>query len=488
MTSPSPGSTARRCWRTTTRIPEVRFRESGAGGQAASSPRASSRTPRPTSRTRRIGWRSRRWRWCCRSSSGQRHGSHFYPDFAGVACSTNYYPVLDTRPEDGVALVALGLGRTAVDGERAVRLSPGRPLSLPQFATPETTLENAQRQFYALDLDRRADADSPATDPDSGIVRLDLEQAERGWDPGARRIDLLTRQRRRLRRHLAGGDPARDFGAAPQARIVSARALALAPARDREPRAELPGGDRVRSERESGARRPARVRACSRSVPWSSRPPPWTWTRFAPAPHPADFLSASTRALGHGRNRDVADVIYVRPDRFDRRSTAAIANEVGTLNAELVKEGRPYLLIGPGRWGTADPWLGIPVEWHQISGTGAMVETGLREVPVLPSEGTHFFQNLTALGIGYFTIPNGDPESFVDYDWLDAQPARRETRFLAPRPPRESARHPGRRPFAPRSHLRSGRLPPRRGVAPSEVLKDKQPATPRPGPAWRRRP
>ncbi len=96
-----------------------------------------------------------------------------------------------------------------------------------------------------------------------------------------------------------------------------------------------------------------------------------------------------------------------------------------------MKEGRPYLLIGPGRWGTADPWLGIPVEWHQISGTGAMVETGLREVPVLPSEGTHFFQNLTALGIGYFTIPNGDPESFVDYDWLDAQPARRETRFFA---------------------------------------------------------
>ena len=360
---------------------------------------------------------------------GQRHGGHFYPDFAGVACSTNYYPVLDTRPEDGVALVALGLGRTAVDGERAVRLSPGRPLSLPQFATPEATLENAQRQFYALDLARRVDGDSPATDPDSGIVRLDLDQAE---EDGTLALVGST--------YSPDNDAVYDGVSRAGIRLVT-----LAPLLKRE---SFPLARLLSHLLEIGSRAlsyPVEIEFAANVNPEHGGPPEFALLQIRPmvietAPvdldeirartTAADFLSASTRALGHGRNRDVADVIYVQPDRFDRRATAAIANEVGALNAELVKEGRPYLLIGPGRWGTADPWLGIPVEWHQISGTGVMVETGLREVPVLPSEGTHFFQNLTALGIGYFTIPNGDPESFVDFAWLDAQPAVRETRFL----------------------------------------------------------
>jgi hypothetical protein len=120
----------------------------------------------------------------------------------------------------------------------------------------------------------------------------------------------------------------------------------------------------------------------------------------------------------------------VRPETFDRGQTQAMAHEVGQLNRTLQDEGRPYLLIGPGRWGTSDRWLGIPVEWREISGVRAIVETDLEEVPVTPSEGTHFFQNLTSFGIGYFTVHRRSGGGWVDYDWLAGQPARGETTFL----------------------------------------------------------
>jgi CheY-like chemotaxis protein len=358
---------------------------------------------------------------------GRRHGPHFYPDFAGTACSTNYYPVLDTRPEDGVAMVALGLGRTVVEGGRAVRFCPGRPLVLPQFASPAATLESAQREFFALDL--RQQPSPGGGDPDLGMVHLDLEVAERDgtlaqiastYSPDNDAVyDGVSRTGVRLVTFA----PMLKRGTFPLPRILSyllglgARALSC----------------------------PVEIEYAVNLAPEHGGPPEFALLQLRPMVvhtaaadlaelrsrlQPAAFLCSSSRALGHSLTRDVRDVVYVRTDRFERKSTAAIANEVGSLNAELVKKGRPYLLIGPGRWGSADPWLGIPVEWSQISGAGTIVETGLKDVPVTPSEGTHFFQNLTSFGIGYFTIPNGDPESFVDFDWLDGRPASRETSFL----------------------------------------------------------
>ena len=142
------------------------------------------------------------------------------------------------------------------------------------------------------------------------------------------------------------------------------------------------------------------------------------------------ILCLSRQALGHGRVRDIRDVVLVRPDTFDRGQTEAIAVEVGKLNAHLQHAGRPYLLVGPGRWGTSDRWLGIPVEWHQINGASVIVETDLDDVPVQPSEGTHFFQNLTSFGIGYFTVHRGEGGGWVDHAWLDAQPAEETTTYL----------------------------------------------------------
>jgi hypothetical protein len=358
---------------------------------------------------------------------GRRHESYFYPDLAGAACSYNYYPVLGTSPEDGVALVALGLGKTVVDGERAVRFSPGRPRSMPQFSSAADYLENAQRDFYALDLGRRIG--HIHADADEAIVRLDLETAEAHGTLGPVAstysadndavYDGISRQGIRLVT-LA---PILKTEAFPLPRIL-AHLLAL--------------GSRLVSC-------PIEMEFAANLAPDHGGAPEFAFLQIRPmaiefatanidelagsVPR-EDVLAASSHALGQGRINDIVDVLYVRPEAFERSRTHAVAQEVGILNADLVRQGRPYLLIGPGRWGTSDPWLGIPVEWHQIAGTGAIIETDLGETPVTPSEGTHFFQNLTAFGIGYFNIHREDDESFVDYEWLAAQPVFKETAFI----------------------------------------------------------
>jgi hypothetical protein len=358
---------------------------------------------------------------------GRRHDTFFYPDIAGTACSFNYYPVLETTPEDGVALAALGLGQTVVDGGRAVRFAPGRPQSMPQFSSVADYLENAQREFYALDLSRRIE--HIHTDADEAIVRLDLQAAEAHGTLGAVAstyspdndavFDGISRQGIRL---VTLG-PILKTGAFPLPRIL-AHLLTL--------------GSRLMSC-------PVEIEYAVNLHPDREGPPELAFLQIRPMVIEAatanindligkissdEILAASSHALGHGRIRDIADIIYVRPEVFERGRTPVVAQEVGILNSDLVREGRPYLLIGPGRWGTSDPWLGIPVDWHQIAGTGAIIETDLSDTPVTPSEGTHFFQNLTAFGIGYFNIHRHDAQSFVDYDWLAAQPVLKETTFL----------------------------------------------------------
>jgi hypothetical protein len=322
----------------------------------------------------------------CPSEAGGRRYGRRLPDVGGTACP-NYYPVLDTASEDGVAVVALGLGKTVVDGERSVRFSPGRPQSLPQFSSARDCLENAQRDFYALDLNHH-----PArlgTDPNEAFARLDLEAAEEHgtltqvastYSPDNDAVyDGISRSGIRLVTFA----PMLKSASFPLARALS-YLLAL--------------GSRALSC-------PIEMEFAANLKPEHGGPPELAFLQLRPMVIEAaavdldavlgridrsDLLCSSTRALGHGHVREISDVVYVRPERFDRSLTATIAREVGALNAELAREGRLYLLIGPGRWGTADPWLGIPVEWHQISASGAIVETDLGDLAVTPSEGTHF--------------------------------------------------------------------------------------------------
>ncbi len=358
---------------------------------------------------------------------GRRHGRWFYPDFAGVARSYNYYPILGTTAEEGVALVALGFGKTVVDGERAIRFSPGRPQSLPQLSSTADILENAQRQFYALDLAR--ETGPTVEDPDDGgLVRLDLEQAEKDgtlgpvastYSPDNDAVyDGISRQGVRIVTFA----PILKSGWFPLPQALS-RLLAM--------------GSRAMSC-------PVEIEFAVDLDPARTGTPEIAFLQIRPMMieggpldieeileriDEGDLLCVSESALGQGRSRDIQDVVYVKPSAFDRGRTHAIGGEVGAINARLARAGRPYLLIGPGRWGTSDPWLGIPVEWHQISGVGAIIETDLEDVPVAPSEGSHFFQNLTSFGISYFTSTSrpGGGRSRVDLPWLDMQPAEDET-------------------------------------------------------------
>jgi hypothetical protein len=145
---------------------------------------------------------------------------------------------------------------------------------------------------------------------------------------------------------------------------------------------------------------------------------------------PEQVLARSSSVLGNGKFAHLKDVVAVDYERFDRTKTAEIAREVARLNAELVAAGVPYILFGLGRWGSADPWLGIPVTWEQISGARVIVESGLKDIRVTPSQGSHFFQNLTSFRVGYFTVNPEEGEGFVDWDWLDAQPAVKETGYV----------------------------------------------------------
>lgn len=354
---------------------------------------------------------------------GRRHGQWFYPDFAGVACSHNYYPVLGTAAEDGVSLVALGLGKTVVDGERSVRFSPGCPQNLPQFSSTADILENAQRQFYALDLSHGVGPSIHDLD-DAALERCDLDQAERDgtlgpvastYSPDNDAVyDGLSRQGVRLVTFA----PILKSGVFPLSRILT-RLLTLG-SRAMSCPVEIEFAVNLQPGR-GGEFAFLQIR------PLMVEGFPLEIEEIRGRIEEGDILCRSDSALGQGRTRDIRDVVYVKPAAFDRGRTPVIAGEVGAINAKLVRAKRPYLLIGPGRWGTSDPWLGIPVEWHHISGVRAIIETDLADVPVTPSEGTHFFQNLTSFGIAYITARLNDGSSRVDHAWLDAQPAVEES-------------------------------------------------------------
>ncbi|MBM3317418.1 MAG: histidine kinase [Candidatus Eisenbacteria bacterium] len=388
---------------------------------------------------------------------GRRHGSYLYPDAAGVGRSYDYYPMPPLRSEDGVASVALGLGRIVVDGGRCVRFSPAQPRRLHQFASSEDFLENSQREFYALDLSRPAPVATADDPPDANLVRLDAEAAARHGTlaaagsvyspendavyPGTHRsgMRLIT---------MAGFTSADHYPLPAVLRfLMDLGRGGLSCHIEIEFAALLRSAAGQAHEFAFLQVRPLVMGAPGREVDLGDI-------------RRAETICASRRALGHGRLEGIRDVVYVPAQAFDRRETVAVAGEIGAINARLRREQRPFLLIGPGRWGSADPWLGIPVRWTQISGVRCVVEAPLADMRVEPSQGSHFFQNITSFGIGYFTLgetgggePAGEPAGeqagdgrgaveaasvegappavafgdFLDEAWLETQPAFSES-------------------------------------------------------------
>jgi len=356
--------------------------------------------------------------------TGQEYGDYFYPAISGVAQSHNFYPISKMKSEEGIAHIALGLGRTVVEGGRTIRFSPKYPSIMPQFSMVDDILANAQRYFYALKI--RNYPDELNFQKHSNLEKREIADAEAEYP-----VQLLAST------YLPEEHRIRDTGYIPGPKI-----LAFAPILKYN---ILPLPDLLSDLLELGRKGMGCPVEIEFSVNLSSdkniksdffflqmRPMVAGGERFEVQITHQEIEEAfciSNQALGNGKNEKIGDIVYVKPDDFKPEATIQMAGEIDKLNADLVKENRPYLLIGPGRWGSADRWLGIPVQWRNISGVGAIIELRNEKLKADPSQGSHFFQNITSLGIHYITVTENSEDHF-DWKWLDSQPASQETTYL----------------------------------------------------------
>src|SRR5437762_6932865 len=350
---------------------------------------------------------------------GSGHGPRFYPSLAGVARSHNFYPLPPMRSEDGIAALALGLGETVVAGEPCFRFCPRYPRHIVQFSSVADTLANAQREFRALELGGtdsvgrfspgRFELDAAEEDRTLALVGSTYSPENDAVYDGVSRPGV----------RLVTFAPVLKHGLFPLAEIVDALLEIGVQGTSGPVEIEFAVNVPSRDAAEFGV---LQLRPLGR-VRQGAEPD------LPPAAREA-LVCESDSVLGHGMVDNIRDAVVVDANRFDRSRTREIARDVARFNAGLTAARRPYLLIGAGRWGSADPLLGIPVTWDQIAGARAIVEAGFADFKVTPSQGSHFFQNLAAGSIGYFTVNPDAGDGFVDWPWLAAQPAASETEFV----------------------------------------------------------
>ncbi len=359
---------------------------------------------------------------------GQNHGDRYYPTMSGVLRSLNYYPVGEEKAEEGIASLALGLGKYIVDGGQTLRVSPWHPRQVMQLSEMETALRETQTRFYALDMKRDVGSDFKVDDG-FNILNLRVKEAEKDgtlqyiastYDP----YDQIIRDG-----VYEGGRKVISFCGVLQQDV-------------------FPLPEIMQMSMKYGAeamRRPVEIEfACNLNADRTGdfyllqiRPivdSKQTLVEDVAALPDDECLLRSHRSLGHGIVDDVTDVVYVKyDDDFTAMNNPAVASELEHINRQMIDEGRGYVLIGPGRWGSSDPWLGVPVKWPHISAAKVIAEVALKNYRVDPSQGTHFFQNLTSFGVGYFTIDTNqstDQGGMVHKDILDAMPAVEETQYV----------------------------------------------------------
>ena len=355
---------------------------------------------------------------------GKQYDGRYYPNISGVLRSLNYYPIGDERAEDGIASLALGLGKYIVDGGQTLRVSPYHPHQVLQTSELETALRETQTRFYALDT--RHVGNDFKVDDGFNILDLKVKEAERDnslnfiastYDP----YDQVVRDGL-----YDGGRKVISFAGVLQQNVFPLPEL-------------LQMSMRYGAE---AMRRPVEIEfACNLN---SDRTGSFYLLQIRPivdqkqmldedlaAIPDADCLLRSHNSLGHGVTEDVTDVVYVKTDdRFSAADNPTIAREIEKLNKEYLDRGTNYVLVGPGRWGSSDSWLGIPVKWPHISAARVIVEVALKNYRVDPSQGTHFFQNLTSFGVGYFTIDENRNDGCFHKATLDAMPAVEETEHV----------------------------------------------------------
>ena len=355
---------------------------------------------------------------------GKQYDNRYYPNFSGVLRSLNYYPIGDEKAEDGIASLALGLGKYIVDGGQTLRVSPYHPNQVLQTSEMETALRETQTQFYALDTAHVGN--DFKVDDGFNILKLKVKEADKDkslsfiastYDP----YDQVIR------------DGIYDGGR----KIISFCGVLQ--------QGVFPLPELLQMSMKYGAesmKRPVEIEfACNIN---DDRTGEFYLLQIRPIVDAKQVLDEdlsgipddrcllrSSNSLGHGISEDVVDVVYVKTDdNFTAMNNPAVADDVERINRKFLADGRNYVLVGPGRWGSSDYWLGIPVKWPHICASRLIVEVALKNYRVEPSQGTHFFQNLTSFGVGYFTVDGNAGNGLFRKDILDAMPAVEETRYV----------------------------------------------------------
>ena len=355
---------------------------------------------------------------------GTQYGDRYYPSISGVACSVNYYPINDEQAEEGTVSLALGLGKYIVDGGLTLRVCPYHPDKVLQTSEMEMALRETQTRFYALDLKNMGQNFS--LDDGFNLLKLPVKEAEADgslnyiastYDP----YDMVIRDG-----IYPGGRKVITFANILQHDVFPLpRILQL-----------------VQKYGQGEMRRPVEIEF---AVNFNAKEKNGTFYLLQIRPMvdmkadlaedldliPSEqILLRSENALGQGVMDDIQDVIYVKTDGYSASNNQLIAYDIEKLNRRFLDEGKHYVLVGPGRWGSSDTWLGIPVKWPNISAARVIVEAGLTNYRVDPSQGTHFFQNLTSFGVGYFTINAYINDGIYNQELLNSMPAVEETKFL----------------------------------------------------------
>jgi hypothetical protein len=344
---------------------------------------------------------------------GMNHENRFYPDISGVAKSYNFYPLPNQKQEDGTVAVALGLGKTVVDGGNTVRFCPKYPMDLIQFHSVKETLDTTQHEFFALTLDADSDFGPETHDVlvqpyPLGVAETDGTLTYVGSTYSADSdciVEGLSRQGMRV---------------VTFAPILKSRIFPLPQI------LEL-----LLDMGTWGMGTPVEIEFAVRMRPGDGSAREFGLLQMRPlvvhrepeeltidVVDQSTLICQSNQVLGNGVIEDIHDIVVVDYNRFERSRSQDVAMEVSTFNTQLFADSRPYLLIGLGRWGTLDPWLGIPVTWDQIAGARVIVEAGMKDMTVTPSQGSHFFQNITSFMIGYFTVNPQDQQGVLDWEWL----------------------------------------------------------------------
>ena len=358
---------------------------------------------------------------------GTQYGDHYYPTISGVARSLNFYPIGNEKAEDGIANIALGLGKYIVDGGLTLRFSPRHPHNILQMSSTDFALRETQTRFYALDLNPENIVDKFSVDDAFNLKKLTLKEADADgslkfitstYDP----YDMIIRDG-----YYPGGRKILSF-----VNVLQHDVFPLASTLDQL----LQIG-----QKEMG--RPVEIEFAINMNKQDPRIATFYLLQIRPIVdnkevmnedlsviQQEDTILSSTSVLGHGIINDVQDVIYIKTGAFNAANNQLIAYDIEKMNRKFTGTETNYVLVGPGRWGSSDPWLGIPVKWPHISNAKVIVECGLENYRVDPSQGTHFFQNLTSFGVGYFTINPFKGEGWFDEDYLNQLPAVEETEYL----------------------------------------------------------